>query len=155
MSKSKIVSTRRSLPIALLRSREAVMRLFRPHLAKIGLTEQQWRVLRVLAEDGPSEAGHVADRACILPPSLSRIIKALEGQRLIASSRDVVDARRIMIQLSPQGMQLLESAAPQSAAIYAAIEKAFGRVELLDLLDKLDQLQNTVARIQSRDDGNQ
>jgi homoprotocatechuate degradation regulator HpaR len=153
MSKAKMVSTRRSLPIALLRSREAVMRVFRPHLASIGLTEQQWRVLRVLAEDGPSEAGHVAGRACILPPSLSRIIKTLEDQKLIASTRDTADGRRTMIKLAASGTRLLEDAAPQSAAIYTAIEKAYGRHELADLLDRLDQLQVHLARLEINDKG--
>jgi hypothetical protein len=39
----------RSLPMALLRAREAVMRQFRPSLRQHGLTEQQWRILRALA----------------------------------------------------------------------------------------------------------
>jgi homoprotocatechuate degradation regulator HpaR len=148
MAKSKVVSTRRSLPIALLRSREAVMQLFRPHLSRLGLTEQQWRVLRVLGEDGLSEAGHVAGRACILPPSLSRIIKALAEQKLIASFRDAADGRRTMIELTAAGTGFLENAAPQSAAVYAAIEKAFGKSELADLLDKLDRLQTALNDIE-------
>ena len=41
MKKLRSVSTRRSLPIALLRTREAVMQQFRPHLNELGLTEQQ------------------------------------------------------------------------------------------------------------------
>ena len=42
----------RSLPIMLLRAREAVMKRFRPMLKAHGLSEQQWRVLRVLNETG-------------------------------------------------------------------------------------------------------
>jgi homoprotocatechuate degradation regulator HpaR len=139
--------------MALLRAREAVMRLFRPHLASIGLTEQQWRVLRVLGEDGVSEAGHVAERACILPPSLSRIMRTLEDQKLITSSRGKVDGRRTMIELTVTGLRFLESAAPQSAAIYAAIEKAFGKGELTELLERLDRLQAAVESIENSGTG--
>jgi len=39
----------RSLPMSLLRAREAVMRQFRPALRRHDLTEQQWRILRALA----------------------------------------------------------------------------------------------------------
>ena len=39
-----------ALPIALLRTREAVMAKFRPHLAEYGMTEQQWRVIRVVQQ---------------------------------------------------------------------------------------------------------
>ncbi|MFT5000920.1 MAG: hypothetical protein ACI875_001925, partial [Planctomycetota bacterium] len=38
--------TEKSLPIMLLRAREAVMRRFRPMLRLHDLSEQQWRVLR-------------------------------------------------------------------------------------------------------------
>jgi homoprotocatechuate degradation regulator HpaR len=69
----------RSLPLMLLRAREAVMDRFRPLLMRTGVTEQQWRVMRVLAEGGAMEAGAVARAACLLPPSLSRIIRTLEG----------------------------------------------------------------------------
>ena len=40
----------RSLPMQLLRAREAVMQRFRPMLHQHGVTEQQWRVIRVLVE---------------------------------------------------------------------------------------------------------
>ena len=42
--------TDRSLPIALLRAREAVMEPVRDMLAASGLSEQKWRVLRVVDE---------------------------------------------------------------------------------------------------------
>ena len=60
-------NTRRSLPIALLRAREAVMSHFRPMLAKYDVTEQQWRVIRVLAEAGTLDASDVADTRGVQP----------------------------------------------------------------------------------------
>ncbi|MGO7998126.1 hypothetical protein ACC734_37775, partial [Rhizobium ruizarguesonis] len=58
--------TRRSLPIALLRAREAVMGHFRPMLALHDVTEQQWRVIRILAEAGTLDASEMSERAFIL-----------------------------------------------------------------------------------------
>ena len=56
----------RSLPMSLLRAREAVMRQFRPSLRSHGLTEQQWRILRALlaidTSDCPSAARWAALR---------------------------------------------------------------------------------------------
>ena len=52
-------STQRSLAFALLRAREKVMTPIRAMLAEAGITEQQWRVLRVLDEFGPLEASKV------------------------------------------------------------------------------------------------
>ena len=56
-------ATSRSLPIALLRAREAVMGNFRPMLADFDVTEQQWRVMRVLSEAGRLDASDLAARA--------------------------------------------------------------------------------------------
>ena len=55
-----IRETSRSLPIALLRARDAVMSRFRPMLQERGFTEQQWRVLRVLDEGGPLDPTEIA-----------------------------------------------------------------------------------------------
>ena len=145
MSIARPVSTRRSLPIALLRTREIVMQQFRPHLAELGITEQQWRVLRVLGEDGQSEAGHVAERSCILPPSLSRIIKTLELRKLIKSTSDKSDGRRSIIDLTDNGKKLLAEAAPGSSQIYQSIEKRIGKARLEKLLDLLDETQNLIS----------
>ena len=41
----------RSLPMALLRAREAVMKKFIPSLRENGLSSQQWRVIRALNEE--------------------------------------------------------------------------------------------------------
>src|SRR5665647_1001577 len=50
----------RSLPMALLRARESVMRHFRPSLRAHGLTEQQWRILRALSSHGEIEVTELA-----------------------------------------------------------------------------------------------
>ena len=145
MSIARPVSTRRSLPIALLRTREIVMQQFRPHLAELGITEQQWRVIRVLGEDGPSEAGQVAERSCILPPSLSRIIKTLELQKLLKSAADKADGRRSIIALTDKGKKLLAEAAPGSSQIYQSIEKRIGKAKLELLLDLLHETQKAIS----------
>lgn len=121
------------------------MQHFRPHLAELGLTEQQWRVLRVLGEDGPLEAGAVAQRACILPPSLSRILKTLSAEGLLRSGPDSRDGRRTILSLSDAGESLLRRAAPTSAAIYMHLEQAVGAAEWEALLDALARLQAAVG----------
>ncbi|MCR9055691.1 MAG: hypothetical protein NXI02_00005, partial [Rhodobacteraceae bacterium] len=66
-------STKRSVPIALIRAREKVMGPIREMLSDCGITEQQWRILRVLEEFGPQDASSLAERACLLLPSQTRI----------------------------------------------------------------------------------
>ncbi|MDP5347500.1 MAG: MarR family transcriptional regulator, partial [Paracoccaceae bacterium] len=83
MTRDTVPETNRSLPIALLRAREKVMGPIRAMLADVGVTEQQWRVLRVLAERGTLDPTEIADRSCLLMPSLTRILQTLTTKGLI------------------------------------------------------------------------
>lgn len=132
--------THRSLPIALLRAREAVMHRFRPMLAAHDVTEQQWRVIRVLSETSPLDASEVAERACILAPSLTRIIKALEDRGLITRERDASDGRRAVLAISASGLAIIREVTPESRAIYAELEARYGAEQIDRLLDMLDEL---------------
>ena len=132
--------TSRSLAIAMLRAREAMMLSFRPVLAKHRFTEQQWRVLRVLGEKGTSDAGQVAFDACILAPSLSRIIGKLEKDNYISRFIDSKDGRRVNLSLTKTGQDTLNKIAPDMELIYKAIQKRYGEEKLTNLLDILSEI---------------
>ena len=142
--------TTRSLPMALLRAREAVMANFRPMLHRHGITEQQWRVVRVLAEAEEMEVSQLAGRTSILAPSLSRILRTLEAQRIIAKRQDPGDGRVFWVRLSRQGAALLELVQPDSITIYRTIEAAVGKQNVDTLLDLL---QDMTSALQSVDQG--
>lgn len=136
-------STRRSLPMSLLRAREAMMSHFRPMLDSHAVNEQQWRVIRVLAEAGQLDATEVAVRANILAPSLTRMIRTMTERGFIEKSRDASDGRRVLLAIAPAGIDLLHKVSPDSARIYAVLEARFGRenvTALIDLLDALSEL---------------
>ncbi|MFN3506678.1 MAG: homoprotocatechuate degradation operon regulator HpaR [Allorhizobium sp.] len=137
-------NTRRSLPIALLRAREAVMTHFRPMLAAHELTEQQWRVIRILGENGTVDASEVAERAFILAPSLTRIIKSLEERGLIGKDRDEADGRRVLLRITPAGLKIIEEVTPESRMIYSDLERKFGEEKINLLLDLLGELSDTM-----------
>jgi len=143
-SEQLLETTNRSLPIVLLRAREAVMAHFRPMLAAHGLTEQQWRVLRVLSEMGELDASHLAHHACILPPSLTRMLKTLEANGWIEGRRDKDDGRRMLFSATEEGMRFIATVSPKGAAIYHDLVDAYGEEKLRQLVDLLDELQKSV-----------
>ena len=137
-----------SLPMALLQAREAAMQLFRPLLAEHDLTEQQWRVLRALAASPTAlEVGVIAEATFLLSPSLSRILRDLEGRGLIARSPVATDQRRAEIALTAPGRDLVAAVAPKSEAIYNQIEASFGDKALQRLLRQLADLRDKTSRI--------
>jgi homoprotocatechuate degradation regulator HpaR len=137
--------TSRSLAIALLRARESVMQRFRPMLQSHGVTEQQWRVLRVLNEEDRIDAGLLAVRGCILAPSLSRILSALRDQKWIEFEKDPGDRRRLIVTLTAEGRRFFDTIARQSAQIYGEIEHLIGKTEISHLLDELSTLQSKLS----------
>jgi len=126
--------------MSLLRAREVIMAHFRPMLMAHEVTEQQWRVLRVLAETRSVDASELAERASILPPSLTRIIRTLQDRKLITRGRLDEDGRRVILNITPAGLELLDKLAPERRAIYQAIEDRYGSEKLQALLDLLDDL---------------
>jgi homoprotocatechuate degradation regulator HpaR len=133
--------TRRSLPIALLRARETVMGPIREMLSQSDINEQKWRVLRVLDERGPTELTQVAKDACLLLPSLTRIIRAMEEEGLATRATDPEDRRKTIASITDAGRALIVAHLAESNAIFARLERDFGHEKLEELLDLLDELQ--------------
>jgi homoprotocatechuate degradation regulator HpaR len=131
---------RRSLPMQLLRAREAVMQEFRPHLRAKNLSEQQWRVLRALIEHGAMEINALAAVCAIHAASLSRMLPQLAGRGLLTRKADPDDQRRSVIAINARGRALFEAIAPESEQIYAGIERRLGAAELQELYRLLDRV---------------
>jgi len=142
----------RSLPMSLLRAREAVMRQFRPSLREHVLTEQQWRILRALAAIEAAEVTELARTAFLLGPSLSRILRDLEARNLIERKTAKADQRRSMVSISKEGVKLMASVAPSSEAIYAEITQRFGARKLAELQEMLGELELCLASAEARDE---
>ena len=134
----------RALPLALLHAREATLKPFRQELDDIGLTVQQWRVVRVLAEGKPCCATELAERCVLMPPSLSRILKTLTERGLIERVADT-DARRRRVQITEEGRAKYLAMSQKAAGIYEDLEDKFGTEKMETLLDLLNELYD-VAR---------
>lgn len=137
---AELAQTGRTLPILLLKAREAVMEKFRPILAAENISEQQWRVIRVLREFGETDATTLAEHACVLAPSLTRMLKALETRGFVEIRKDEADARRSLIAVTQSGRDFIAAVSPLSIAIYAEMEQKLGEELLTRLVDDLEQL---------------
>ena len=139
-TQSHTKSTSRSLPIALLRARETVMAPVREMLSKSGISEQKWRVIRVLDEVGPMEQTALAQEACLLLPSLTRMLRAMEDEGLLSRASDAHDRRKSIVSITDAGRKVLSDHAEASTAIAAALEARYGSEKLEHLLDLLEEL---------------
>lgn len=117
------------------------MTLFRPVLKAHELTEQQWRVIRVLHENGELEFNQLAEAACILRPSLTGMLTRLEQAGLVKRERSLPDQRRLCVDLTPRGRELFDRIMPQVERVYReVIEQSFCPRELEHLFQLLHKL---------------
>jgi homoprotocatechuate degradation regulator HpaR len=130
----------RNLPRLLLQAREAVMAHTRPSLRAHGLSDPQWRVLRVLGEHGTVETGTVAREAFILGPSLTGMLARMERDGLIRRERDLADQRRTVVQATAKGRKLVDKLSGAIEAHYAQMEKSLGKQKLAQLYELLDHV---------------
>lgn len=141
-SESYLPETARSLPIILMRARETVMAPIRQMLNESGITEQQWRILRVLSEGGPQDASRLAKRACILLPSLTRISRSMIEKGHIERAVETHDRRRYVVSITAKGQKIIDVNLPRAAEIAAGYRAKLGKERfemLLDLLQELDE----------------
>jgi homoprotocatechuate degradation regulator HpaR len=130
----------RNLPRLLLQARESVMAHTRPSLRGHGLSDQQWRVLRVLGEHGTAETGRVAREAYILGPSLTGVLARMERDGLVRRERDPGDQRRTVVEATPKGLKLVEKLSHTVEAHYTWMEKSLGKQKLSQLYELLDEV---------------
>ena len=134
----------RNLPRLLLEAREAVMLHTRPSLREHGLSDQQWRVLRVLGEhaheSGGVETGRVATEAFLLGPSLTGVLARMERDGLIERQRCPQDARRTVVRATALGLAKVQALSQTIEAHYSWMTEHLGSSQLTALYDLLDQL---------------
>lgn len=131
---------RPSLTLTLLQAREATMSFFRPLLNQHGLTEQQWRVIRILRQHGELESYRLAELACILKPSMTGVLSRLERDGLVRRSKPPHDQRRVYIDLTEEGHACFLSMSGDMESNYQRIQEQFGEEKLQQLLGLLNEL---------------
>ena len=115
----------------------------RPSLRAQGLSDQQWRVLRVLGEhahDSGVETGRVAKEAFLLGPSLTGVLTRMERDGLIERQRCPQDARRTVVRATAVGLAKVQALSRSIEAHYAWMEGQLGKTVLQDLYALLDQV---------------
>lgn len=134
----------RNLPRLLLEAREAVMAHTRPSLREHGLSDQQWRVLRVLGEHAQEaagvETGRVAREAYLLGPSLTGVLARMERDGLITRERCPQDARRTVVRATVLGLDKVQALSLTIEAHYRWMAQQLGKDKLSQLYALLDEV---------------
>lgn len=130
----------RSLPMMLYRTLDAVMPRFRQIFSEFGLTEQQWRVLRVLWEQGPTTSRELAQLTLIPAPSLVGIIDRLTLSGLVSRVRSTQDRRNVFVDTTATGKDLAKKVRPRVDKAYEELRLSIDENHWDDLIAGLDRI---------------
>ena len=135
-----MTKTQPSLTLSLLQAREAAMAFFRPLLNEHDLTEQQWRVIRILKQHSELENYQLAELACILKPSMTGVLGRLERDGLVRRQKAAQDQRRVFVTLTERGEACFASMKEGMEANYQKIQAQFVEEKLQQLMGLLNDL---------------
>lgn len=128
----------RQVCFALAVANRAVLSVYRPLLAPLGLTHPQYLVMLALWESEPRAVKDIGAVLQLDSATLSPLLKRLEQQQLIVRRRRGDDERNVDVDLTSSGRALRE----QALSIPGAVVDALG-VELSDL----EELHRALTRV--------
>ena len=108
-----------------------------------GLTAPRLSALSVVVFGGPLTLGALAAAEQVRPPTMSRIVVALEQTGLVTREPAPTDGRAVLIRATPAGKQLLEAGRARRTAVLARQLAALPPEELAmlqqaaEILDRL------------------
>ncbi|MDG2374313.1 MAG: MarR family transcriptional regulator [Paracoccaceae bacterium] len=132
-----------SLPMLLNRSLDAIMPPYRDLFQEFGVTEQQWRVLRVLWEQKHLTSAQISSLTLLPSPSLVGILDRLERKDLVKRLRSTSDRREINITITNLGRELQSKVMPKVKLIQDQTREKLSPTEwkqINNILKKLDRI---------------
>jgi len=100
------------------RTLDTVIPLYRKVFKEHGITEQQWRILRVLWEINECTSAELAKKTLLPSPSMVGIIDRMSAKNLVSRNRSEEDRRIVNVSLTDNGRTLQDKLMPQVDAIY-------------------------------------
>lgn len=107
-----------SLPMMLHRTLDTIIPHYRKVFKEHGISEQQWRILRVLWERGECTSAELAKKTLLPSPSMVGIIDRMTAKNLVIRQRSNEDRRIVRVSLTEKGQALQTELMPRIDAIY-------------------------------------
>ncbi|HEY9314242.1 MarR family transcriptional regulator [Williamsia sp.] len=128
----------RQVCFALAVANRTVLGVYRPLLEPLGLTHPQYLVMLALWERAPMSVREIAEALRLDSPTLSPLLKRLEGAGLITRTRSVTDERQLVVELTGAGIELRNEAEKIPPAVVRTLGVA------LPVLEELHRVLGTV-----------
>lgn len=132
--------------VSLIRTADLLRRVTSDVVEPLGITAQQYNVLRILRGAGTDGLPtlEIAERMIEQTPGITRLIDRLEAKKLVARERSSSDRRCVYCRITPAGLELLGRLdAPVEAAAGHSLHSLTKR-ELAQLVELLDRVRTRI-----------
>ena len=136
---------RRTVDVTELAARLAgLSTVLQRHLARAdagaGLTRARLSALALLVLGGPRTLGELAAAEHVRPPTMTRLVHAMEADGLVAREKNPNDGRSVVLRATPRGVEQLEQGRTRQIAPLAEAISDLDRAERKRLEDATDLL---------------
>lgn len=141
-----LLALERQVCFALVVASRSILSVYRPLLEPLGLTHPQYLVMLALWGDAPLSVGEIGEKLWLDSPTLSPLLKRLEGAGLITRTRSSDDERMVVVDLTARGRALREEALAIPPAVIAQLGVPIAELE--SLREALNRLIEATRRAQ-------
>ena len=124
-----------------------LLRRVRREDEKSGVTAPRLSALSVLVFGGPRTLGELAQAEHVRPPTMSRVVDALEQQKLVVRESVPGDARRTMLRATPRAEAILREGRARRVEMLAEAVAALPERERLALGRAVATIEKVIARL--------
>jgi DNA-binding MarR family transcriptional regulator len=136
------------LPYRLSIASNEVSRLIaRAYEDRFGLTIPQWRLICVLAEDGPATPQALVGRTVMDKVMVSRAAQALVARHLVRREPNLSDGRSHHLELTQAGRQLHAEVSPLALSYEQSVIEGLSPAEVAGLKALLLRIQDKASRL--------
>lgn len=107
-----------------------------------GLGPARLSALSVVVFGGPCSLRQLAAAEQVNPPTMSRIVAALEGQRLLTRAADARDGRKILLHATAKGVALMQRGRKRRIEYLVQQLQRLSQADMRQLADATGILQN-------------
>jgi len=124
-----------------------LLRRLRREDTESGLSAPRLSALSVIVFGGPLTLGELANAEQVRPPTMTRLVSALENNGLVTRETDPEDGRLTRIRATPKGRALLFRGRARRVAALTAELRALTPGERADLSRAIGILDDVIARL--------
>jgi DNA-binding MarR family transcriptional regulator len=115
--------------------------------ATTGLSGPRLSALSVVVFGGPLTLGELAAAEQVKPPTMTRLVRALEARRLVSREADEHDGRVVRLRATSKGRALMAEGRARRVHTLAEGLRTLDSSELDALSDAVETLEQIIARL--------